>query len=103
MRSKDKASKLYQDFHGIQPRPRMVRYEAPVEPLVAIGDLVNIEYKPRRGCRAGTHFTHESGDTGTRILKTNLILAVDATGKNFFLLRKNGSRYPVFTERGIIG
>lgn len=103
MNEKDKACKLYEGFHGITPRARQIRYDAPVEPLVAIGELVNLEYVPYRGARKGIRFTHESGDIGTKVLKTNLILAVDATGRNFFLLRKNGSKYPLFSERGILG
>jgi hypothetical protein len=51
----------------------------------------------------GTEFYHISGDTGEKTLKSNLILATDSKGKNLYLLRDRKSKFPVFTERGIIG
>jgi hypothetical protein len=95
---------LYESFHGVAPiRKRKVFYNPPTGDLLSIGELSQINYKPTRGRYSNTEFYHKSGDTGEKILKTNLILATDKDGKNLYLLRKNNSKYPVFTDRGIIG
>jgi len=95
---------LYESFHGVAPiRKRKVYYEAPPKELICIGELSQINYKPVRGKHQNTEFYHKSGDTGERMLKTNLILATDKGGKNLYLLKKSKNGYPRFTNRGIIG
>ena len=98
------ASNLYESFHGVAPvRKRKVFYEAPPKELICIGELSEIRYKPVRGKHVGTEFFHKSGDTGDKMLKTNLILATDSEGKNLYLLKKTKGGFPKFTSRGIIG
>lgn len=99
------AEKLYQDFHGNPPAETVkVYYEPPTQPLVKIGDLSEIKYRPTGpSSHVGTEFFHKSGDTGEQMLKTNLILCTDSKGKNIYLVKKSKSKYPVFTNRGIIG
>lgn len=100
-------SKLFEAFHGVQPQSaKTVFYEAPdkSKPLLKIGDISQLNYRPTGpSLKKGTEFYHKSGDTGNRMLKTNLILATDQKGKNLYLLKKSRSKYPVFTSRGVIG
>lgn len=98
---------LYEAFHGSPPiRIRKVRYQPPnpKEALIKIGRLVQLNYRPEPPSKLSkTEFYHRSGDTGTKTLKSNLILATDRKGKNLYLLKDRRSKYPVFTERGILG
>ena len=96
---------LYKSFHGVPvSRKTKVYYEPPPREIIAIGDLRQINYQPRKGKHKSTEFYHKSGDVGTAMLKTNLILATDKAGKHLYLVRKTrNSKYPVFTDRGIIG
>ncbi len=96
---------LYESFHGTSPiRTRKVTYENPEGTLVKIGRLIRIEYAPEYPSKhTGTRFYHDSGDTGTKMLKSNLILATDTKGKNLFLVRDKESKYPFFSSRGVIG
>ena len=98
---------LYQAFHGTQPlRIGKVMYEPPPkgEPLVKIGRLVRIEYEPEYPSkRSGVRYYHEGGDTGTKILKSNAILATDQSGKQLYIVRETKNRRPYFSGRGIIG
>jgi hypothetical protein len=100
-----KATDLYKDFHGANPKGRMVEYTSPVPPLIAIGELQDLVYTPYgSSMRKGTAFSHKSGDIGHKVLKTNLLLCTDSTGRNLFLVKKNPKgRYPVFSSRGILG
>lgn len=97
---------LYESFHGVAPSKKTkVYYEPPAGELIQIGELTQINYRPRKpSLRNSNEFFHKSGDTGEKMLPTNLILATDKDGKNLYLVRKNkDSKYPVFTDRGIIG
>jgi len=97
---------LYEDFHGARPiRERMVDLPEPKGKLIKIGKLVRLEYEPDYPSQyQGTRFYHNSGDTGTKKLKTNLILCTDEEGKNLFLIKANPkAKHPYFSERGIIG
>ena len=96
---------LYQAFHGNPPaRIRKVAYEPPPKRLVKIGRLSQLNYIPEYPSkRARQEFYHRSGDTGAEVLKSNLILATDEKGRNLYLLKDKGSKYPKFTKRGIIG
>ena len=100
-------SSLYESFHGNPPKGvRKVFYNPPssVEPLVKIGDLSEIRYRPTEPSQySGTEFYHKSGDTGEQILKTNLILATDAKGENLYLVRDKDIKRPFFNDMGIIG
>jgi len=98
-------SNLYESFHGVAPiRKKKGYYEPPPSELIVIGELSQINYRPVRGQHSNTEFYHQSGDTGTAKLNTNLILCTDKQGKNLYLVKKNkNSKYPIFTDRGIIG
>ena len=94
----------YKEFHGMKNAVvTSVEYEPPKQPLVNLGELVSIEYRPNFKSKSkGTVFGHIMGDTGKKLFKSNCILATD--GKNFFIIRKNGkSKRPFFSEKGIIG
>jgi hypothetical protein len=99
-------NELYESFHGNPPmRLRRVRYEPPEGPLVKLGVLAQISYRPEFPSRhKGTEFYHTAGDTGEKVLKSNLILATDQDGRNLYLIKMDPeSRYPHVTNRGIIG
>lgn len=94
---------LYESFHGVPPiRKKVGYYEPPPKELITVGELTQINYKPVRGQHKNTEFYHLSGDDGQKIQSNNLILATDKEGKNLYLIKKNKSRFPVFTDRGII-
>ena len=97
---------LYQAFHGVSPiRKRKVFYEPPPNEIIKIGDLSEIKYKPASPSKhAGQEFYHKLGDTGSNVLKTNLILATDKDGKNLYLVKKDKNvKRPYFSAQGIIG
>lgn len=94
----------YKSFHGMKNvKTRMIDYEAPKGPLVNIGEITSIEYRPNFDSKVkGSTFYHAMGDTGKKLFKSNCILATD--GKNFFILRKQKNvKRPFFNEKGIIG
>ena len=96
---------LYEAFHGNPPKgTRVVNYENPKGTLIKIGRLSEIKYKPEYPSQhKGVEFYHKAGDTGNRMLKSNMILATDSKGKNLYLIKDKKTKYPVFTGRGIIG
>lgn len=102
---KNPHSDLYESFHGSKPaRKRMVSYENPTGPLIKIGRIRRIDYEPEFPSKhRGTQFYHMSGDTGSRKLPSNLILATDEKGENFYLIKDKPGKYPLFSERGILG
>ena len=61
-----KAKDIYKDFHGVAPKKaRPVRVESPEGPLMKLGTLSEIRYRPDSPSKhKGTEFYHESGDTG---------------------------------------
>ena len=97
---------LYEQFHGARPKgARVIEFVNPKGTLIKIGKLSEIRYCPDKPSKhAGTEFYHKSGDTGEKMLKTNLILATDQKGENLYLI-KNDPRMkrPYFSDRGIIG
>ena len=104
--SKKNPESLYEAFHRVSPiRKRKVFFEPPNGELVKIGDLSEIRYRPTAPSKyAGTEFFHKSGDVGSNVLKTNLILATDKSGKNLYLVKKDKNvKRPYFSGRGIIG
>jgi hypothetical protein len=71
--------------------------------MVAIGRAVRIEYEPYGASRhKNIRFYHDFGDTGEKMLNVRPILATDAKGKDLFLIPQS-SKYPYFSDRGIIG
>jgi len=93
---------LYEQFHGASPNLVKIKYKMPDKPLVKIGRLLEVTYLPELPSkRTGTAYTHKWGDTGSMTLPGKPILAVDKSGKNFYIL-KSSSRAK-FSERGIVG
>ena len=96
---------LYEDFHGVSPvRKRPVYYEEPKGELIKIGRLVRIEYEPEPPSKlAGTRYTHEGGDLGHKVIKSNAILATNKEGTQLYIVREKKTKYPRFSGRGIEG
>ncbi len=104
---KSNPESLYESFHDSPPaNMRKILYENPdpKKPLVKIGRVTMINYLPEYPSKkSGVEYTHKSGDTGEQILKSNLILATDESGKNLYLIKDKKSKYPLVNSRGIIG
>ena len=102
---KENPLSLYQAFHGSPPTAvRKVRYEPPKGQLIKIGRLSQINYIPEYPSqRRKVEYYHKSGDIGTTVLKSNAILATNKEGTQLYILKEKGTKYPKFTERGIIG
>ena len=96
---------LYEQFHGIPPsKVSSVFYTSPPKKLIKIGRLLELQYHPEAPSKLkNTAYYHVSGDTGTKKLKSNLILATDPAGKNLYLVKDDKSKRPYFSNRGIIG
>lgn len=96
---------LYQAFHGNPPKgTRKVFYEPPKGELIKIGRLANIEYIPEPPSKyVGTRFTHEAGDLGHKIIKSNAILATNKEGTQLYIVKEKNTKYPRFSGRGILG
>ncbi len=97
---------LYTDFHGNPPVKKVkVYYEAPEgEEIIKIGRLVRIDYTPEANSKyEGTHFTHEAGDLGHKTIRSNAILATNKSGTQLYIVKEKKSKYPKFSERGILG
>jgi len=99
------APSLYEAFHGNPPhtsRKLAVRWPNAGEPMLAIGKLIEVRYKPYGSSkRSNTIFFHKLGDDGERVAPDKPILATTADGKGLFILSDKAD--PTFTERGIIG
>ena len=102
------ASALYKSFHENPPantRKLQMNPPKPGETLIAIGKLARIDYLPYgSSAHKNIQFYHKSGDTGSKMVKNNIILATNADGSELYLIKENpNSPYPKFTNRGIIG
>ncbi len=96
---------LYESFHNAKPiRTRKVHYVNPKGTLIKVGRISEIKYRPEFPSEhEGVEFYHRSGDTGEEVLPSNLILATDSKGENFYLIKDKKSKRPYFSGRGIIG
>jgi len=102
--SKRNPESLYESFHGVSPtRKTKVYYEPPPSELIAIGELKQLNYQPRVGKRNRTEYYHRGGDLGDKTIKVNAVLATDKEGKYLYIVKRNKGKYPIFTERGILG
>lgn len=98
---------LYRSFHGTSPR-RVVRLTMEMpdkgEKLIKIGRLRRIEYECEEPSNlAGTVFYHDAGDTGSKMVPSNIILATNQKGTQLYLLKEKKGRWPYFSSAGIIG
>jgi len=97
---------LYESFHGVPPKvKRAINFTPPKGVLLKVGEVSRIDYVPGVNSKFhNTNFYHKAGDKGYETVKSNWILATDANGKNFYLLKNDSkSSFPKFTSRGIIG
>jgi len=100
-----RGEKLYEDFHGNAPTGRRVKVNLikPGEKVVAIGKLKEIVYVPYGSSkRKGDAYSHEAGDTGTKVLRTKSILVTDVSGKKFGIIPDKKMHFSK-EGRGIIG
>lgn len=71
----------YRKFHGVNPRKALKRGTGK-QVLVALGDVVEIVYEPRRGQRKRVHWVHK--------FKQRAILATDENGRGLFIVDPKG-------------
>lgn len=104
------AAQRYKSFHGELPgEQKRVQVSSRTMPsvLVVLGRCVAVEYEVEDDAssqRKGQVYRHKFGDTGGRMVDSEVYLATDASGRNFYLVNaKPGGRYPQFGARGIVG
>lgn len=90
-----KAVAAYKRFHHVEPKDA-IKIGKGKRALIALGDALEIVYRPTRGARKGPAFVHRFG-------KGAVILATDAEGRDLYLVRSKGSKMHVDFERGIVG
>lgn len=83
----------YRAFHGVNPKRALVSGRGKVKGLIALGDVVEIVYEPKRGERKRIHWFHK--------FKRKAILATDVTGKELYIVDPKG-RVMVDFQRGIV-
>lgn len=97
---------LYEQFHGTKSKGQCpVYFEPPKGPLIKIGRITRIEYKPESPSKhTGTIFFHDAGDLGGRKIHGNAILATNQAGTQLYIVREDRNvKYPVFSPQGILG
>lgn len=90
--SVEAAREAYRTFHGCEPK-KMRRIGKGKGVLVALGELLRLDYKPRRGERRGTAWFHH--------FRRGAVLAGTPDGKKLFIIDRDGER-AVDWERGIV-
>ena len=98
-------SSLYESFHGMPPKTkRVIHFTPPKGTLLSIGTVSRIDYVPGKNSKhKNVNFFHRTGDTGSKQLESNWILATNSKGTEFYLIKDKKSKYPLFSGRGIIG
>lgn len=92
--SEAKALAAFRRFHRAEPSGvRDLGGKGPV--LVALGDLVEVVYRPTRGARRGPAFVHRFGRGG--------VLAATADGRELVLIPSATRPFRVDWARGIVG
>lgn len=92
--TKAAALAAFREFHRTEPR-EVTRLPGDGPPLVVLGDLVEIVYRPTRGARRGPAFVHKFG-AGARVAATS-------DGRQLVLLPNARKPFRVDWKRGIIG
>jgi len=88
----EKAAAAYRRFHGVEPKT--MRKGTGKRILIALGQLREIVYQPRRGSRRGPAWFHKFGK--------GAILAATLDG-DLVIVKDKGSRLKVNWDRGIVG
>lgn len=83
----------YRKFHGVDPKS-VVRVGKGSGVLVALGDLIDLVYKPHRGERRGPAWIHRFGK--------GAVLAATPDGSKLFIVDTKGKRRMVDWHRGIV-
>ena len=103
----DRAMKFYRTFHGRKPA-RIIRFPRPAwyagpGTLVVMGRASAINYEPFDSDKDGVEYVHQFGDYGDGVeTDEKPLLCTDPEGKDLFLI-KEGSKFHVEDERGIVG
>lgn len=88
------ADAAYRKFHGVAPRRRR-KLGGKGPTLIALGDLIEIVYQPRRGARKGPAYVHK--------FARGAVVAATVDGRELVLLPSPKRPYRVDWERGIVG
>jgi len=88
------AAEAYKRFHGRAPdRVRNLGGKGPA--LVALGDLVEVVYRPTRGARRGAAYVHKFG--------AGAVLAATPDGRELVIVPGRARPFVVDWEQGIVG
>jgi hypothetical protein len=88
------AARAYERFHRTKPKSVRV-LGGKGRTLVALGDLLEVIYRPTRGARRGPAFVHKFGQ--------GAVLAATADGAELVLVPAPGRPFRVDWDRGIVG
>lgn len=88
------AAAAFERFHRTAPKA-IRKLAGKGESLVALGDLLEVVYRPTRGQRRGPAFVHKFG--------RGAVLAATADGLELVIVPGKGKPFRVDWERGIVG
>lgn len=93
--SLSKAKAEYERFHGVECE-KVTQVGEGKEPVIALGTLEQIRYRPSRGERKGPTWFHDFKTKG-------LILAASPDGKRLYIVDKRGGKARLVDwDKGII-
>jgi hypothetical protein len=107
-RKMDKAEQVYATFHGVPPT-KETKVDIPgwkgPKKLIILGVIDRLDYSIiTESERKGHHYTHEMGDIGDKFVDTKVYLCTDEHRHMLYGIPANPQgKYPVITERGIVG
>lgn len=88
------AARAYREFHGIEPK-KVRKLGGEGEALVALGDLLEVVYRPTKGQRRGPAFVHKFG--------RGAVIAATPDGLQIVLVPAPRKPFQVDWSRGIVG
>ena len=89
------ARAAFRKFHRVEPSGVRELGGPPGITLVALGDLVELVYRPSKGARRGPAFVHR--------FKAGATVAATADGRHVLLVANASRPFRVDFERGIVG